>query len=117
KANVKVSGYGNLATHVRLQHPDWKKALEAKHAQEEPTMLSYLTVNTTVVDMYRWIDLVVNADLPCSCVDNPIFRKSVKMRSFTSKTLKKYMRQLHNGVNKKISDVLPEHFGIVYDGW
>ncbi|KAJ1423343.1 hypothetical protein B484DRAFT_301878, partial [Ochromonadaceae sp. CCMP2298] len=111
------SGYGNLATHVKLIHTDWKKELDAKKAQEEPSMLSYLTINSTVVDMYKWIDLVVNADLPFSCVDNPIFRRNVKMQSFTSKTLKKSMRQLHKGVIKKISDILPDHFGIVYDGW
>mmetsp|Transcript_7095 Transcript_7095/g.15517 ORF Transcript_7095/g.15517 Transcript_7095/m.15517 type:complete len:309 (+) Transcript_7095:1-927(+) len=115
--NVKAAGYGNLAGHVKSQHPQWKQAIDAHRTLENPSMAAYLSVNKTAVDLYQWIDLIVNADLPFSCVDNPTFRKSVKMQSFTARTVKKSMKLLHAEVVKRVSELLPKHFGVVYDGW
>ena len=55
--------------------------------------------------------------LTLNFVEKPNTRKNVRLKSISTKSLKKYMQLLTKALEKKISELLPNRFGQVFDGW
>lgn len=54
---------------------------------------------------------------PFSIVENVVMRRHFRHTSISVDTLMRYMHRLTKVVEKRISAMLPEKFGIVFDGW
>ena len=69
--------------------------------------------------IHGWMTQVVMNNLPLSLVDNPINRRYSKLKSLSSKSLKKHMKKLKRFVMRKVEDALKKAgtFGLVQDGW
>ena len=64
---------------------------------------------------FGYLDLVANGALPFSSVENDTFKQHVKCESITRNTLAKYMNELAVRVEKKIHDMLPERFIVIFN--
>ena len=64
-----------------------------------------------------WLLLIVNGLLPFSFCENECARQCMKQGPISRKTLMKYLNKLTVVVEKKITEMLPEKFAIVFDGW
>ncbi len=70
-----------------------------------------------VVNKHGWQEFVIHGLLPFSVAENVQYRKHVKYQSISVKSLRKYVDLLTSKVEAKISALLPNKFGIVFDGW
>ena len=117
------SGHSNLVRHVQNKHRDWKLKLEEQKRGSVVSggMEKFVTVtkliSTEAKNMYGWIEWIVMADLPITCVENEYYQKRSNLAPTTYKTVSKYMEKLLSIVNENIKKSLPPTFGIVFDGW
>ena len=56
-------------------------------------------------------------NLTLNFVEKPNTRKNVRLKAISTKSLKKYMQLLTKALEEKISGLLPDKFGQVFDGW
>ena len=56
-------------------------------------------------------------NLTLNFVKKPNARKNVRLKTISTKSLKKYMQLLTQALEEKISRLLPDKFGQVFDGW
>ena len=56
-------------------------------------------------------------NLTLNFVEKPNTRKNVHLKAISTKSLKKYMQLLTKALEEKISGLLPNKFGQVFDGW
>lgn len=119
KRKQQGSGYTNLVSHVEKQHAnDLHNLLSDTTFNETPSSASEsLFLNSKTVQIHGWMDLVVHGLLPFSITENQVFARNVRYKSISRKTLSKYMHDLTQRVEAKISAKLPKKFAIVFDGW
>jgi hypothetical protein len=75
------------------------------------------SVDKKALKIFGWMDWVVTANLPFDFVRQPVNRKYAKLQKISVNTLKKYMNAVMEIVERKISEKLPQYFGIIIDGW
>ena len=130
------SGYGNLVSHVKTYHKDYEEQIQCKLRAGAGSILSF--VDDKSRNIFCWIEWIVEGNIFCellsflfkkntfpSCVDNltlnfvkkPNTRKNVRLKTICTKSLKKYMHLLTKALEEKISRILPDKFGQVFDGW
>jgi hypothetical protein len=118
------SGHGNLASHVKQKHSEWKEILDehllgATRNGGRP-MDNFVTVTRVVSDeakdMSAWIEWIVFSDLPIIMVENEQFRKNSHLRATTYKTVSKHMAKLLEIIRLNIKRTLPKTFGLLFDG-
>ena len=64
--------------------------------------------------------LIIQLRLPLTFVNNPILRGALcesKYGTLDYKTLKKALSRVSDALEKKIADLLPKRFAIMFDGW
>jgi hypothetical protein len=97
-----------LANHVRKQHP---KSIEEMEKNQPPVSVVSMKKARNV---YEWINLIVEANLPFTIVNQEVYRKFSKFESicynFITLLLFAQMKQ-------SIAEDLPEKFGLTFDGW
>ena len=114
------TGYSNLVSHVRNNHPDWLQ----QQLSAQPTIIKHTTTSTTknAKNMYGWLEWVclewVCVGLkPFSFVEDEHTKKYTNLAPITVPTLKKYMDKVTKAVELKIAEQLPERFTLAIDGW
>ncbi len=112
--NLK-KGYGNLISHIKEQHTDWEKIMEAKRLNSSSKLTKF--INKKAATIFGWMEWVIMANLPFSFVENDLTIKYTTLESICAKTFSKYLRLLALEVENKVRDELPDKIGIVIDGW
>jgi hypothetical protein len=117
----KANGYTNLKTHLIDKHKDyWMDSARKILAGEVRGPIDLIFGATDKAkQIHGWMTQVVMNNLPLSFVDNPINRRYSKLKSLSSKSLKKYMRRLKKFVMRQIEYLLKKSgtFGLIQDGW
>jgi hypothetical protein len=107
-------GYSNLISHVVTAHP---KYLEEMNAHPSCQLITAFMLPPRILNVYGWLDLVINECLPFSIVEKEKFREYCKLLPISRNTLMKYLAQLTLIVEKKIMEILPDKFSLSFDGW
>lgn len=110
------SSYENLMSHVRTAHPDYQELLK-NGASVSEDQISFYFASKKSNSYYGWLDLIINELLPFSFVEKPIARKHIKHDPICLNTFMKYMKKLTVHVEHRLSNILPEKFALVFDGW
>ena len=118
-----VSGFTNFMTHLNGSHKD-EYQQEYKNVKSQPggrDISTYFKRKASVkaTNIYKWIDWVVEGNLPFYFVNLEITRQNSIMDPISTKTLKKYMRLLMKKIQADISIQLKKikTFGLITDGW
>lgn len=111
------TGYSNLVSHVQNAHGDYLHALEVGTVPETREGTSTFCWSSKTKQLFAWLDLIVMGLLPFSFCDKPCITRNMREPSIAVNTLKKYMIALTTLVESKISDILPDKFAVVLDGW
>lgn len=113
----RKSGHGNLAAHVRAKHPDHDEFIHSEGQKQANALFGAVCVTEKARNIFGWMDLTVNKFLPFCFVDDETFRLYSRLQPTTSKTMLKYYSAVGTKVEEAIAAELPEHFGIMFDGW
>ena len=113
----KNAGYSNLQSHILTHEPEYKSKFEEDRANGGGTLDSFGFINDKTKDMFYWMKWIVDRNLPLHEIEQKWTRSVVSMKSFSAKTLTKYLTKVTELVEKYIHDDLPEKFAIVFDGW
>lgn len=111
------SGYPNLVSHVQNAHADYLHAQELCAVPETREGTSSFFWTSKTKQLFAWIDLIVMGLLPFSFCEKECITKHIREAPISVNALKKHMAALTTLVESKISDMLPEKFAIVLDGW
>lgn len=117
----KQSGYTNLINHLEDKHKKWKSVVARAKSKQSVVgaMDKWMKkgVDEKYTNIYRWLNWVVKGKQPFSFVANPLNRKYSKLAPICIKTLMKYMNGVFEIVQKKLTKLLPDSFGGIFDGW
>lgn len=116
KRAQKGTGYTNLCTHIFSDHPDYTELESGGVAADgRSTLLSFWPRKAQ--NIHGWLELVIMGLFPFSFCENQYAKRYMRPESITVKTYMKYMALLADVVEKKISNLLPNTFALVFDGW
>ncbi|GMF38020.1 unnamed protein product [Phytophthora fragariaefolia] len=107
------TGYTNLMSHVRAQHPNFAAEI-ANSGMAGGTRIAFVHKKSQTV--YSWIDWVISCTLPFSFPEDETVVKYASISSISTETLVKCMGLLTKAVEEIVAAILPEKFGIVFDG-
>lgn len=117
-----IRSIANLAAHAKV-HPDCDEIVENKlklfDDLSQPRISSAFpsTISEEARDLFSWADFIVGAYLPFCVVEDPLYRKNIKMkRNFGKKYFMEMLEAIGDSVCKSIAKLLPDHIGIVFDG-
>jgi hypothetical protein len=117
------TGYTNLKNHITLRHGDnanEELRLRMDGIRSQNALNLGVTISKTdpaVINMYRWIEWIVECNLPFNFIIHPKTRALTNLKSVSVNTVKKYMERLVVVVEKEIQTRLPDKFGLIIDGW
>lgn len=67
--------------------------------------------------LYRWLDMIVNCNLPFAFIENERTLKYCSIKPFSRSTITKYLLLLAELVRIEIKSRIPKSFGVIFDGW
>ena len=114
-AVIANAGFTNFKNHLKECIPDYEAIYAGR--EEGGDIRNHIVVDKTSQNIYGWIDWVITENLPFSFVEKPTTRKYARKDPISKYTLLKYMDQLGFEVEGKLSLLLPDRFGILFDGW
>ena len=126
-------GFNNLFSHIKEKHPDYKDVVRslfpdtvsntgavAQFTQRTmpQTSLQYM-VDNKANDIFKWLGWVVMDELELSFCEQERTRNCTNLTKICSKTMKKYMFKMMDGVKQKIRAMAEacERYALIYDGW
>ena len=111
----KKSGtsWANLISHLNDKHPDWKEQL--KKVKNGGTLDAWVDMDG--INSYRWLDWIISENLPFSIVEKETTRSIVSLKKISAKKLKECLHIITRKVENIISDMLPDKFAVIFDGW
>jgi len=109
-------GYSNLLSHLDSKHPTYREDFTKWVNSTQQNLVACGFVNVKAKNIYMWINWVIVRNMPFS-VDNEFTRGISYLKPICSGTLLKYMSQLTMKVGSKITEELPDTFGLLLDGW
>ncbi|KAG6946141.1 hypothetical protein JG687_00016885, partial [Phytophthora cactorum] len=108
---------GNLLSHLRDKHPDYEADYHTHASSLAGNLHSFGFVSEKVANIYHWMEWVVDRNMPLSEVDRPSTRSMSRLKTISSKTLKKYLAATTRAVEKEIAKTIPPTFSAMYDSW
>ena len=109
------SGYTNLKKHLSSCVGDYLTPWQNATNSSRGSLVKFLKQDEQdVFDLIIWI---VHENLPLALIEHACTRKVLKCKPPTRKTLRKYILQITNLVEKKVAEELPESFALMIDGW
>jgi hypothetical protein len=103
-------GYTNLVTHIQKEHTGWQDIMKVN---EDKNPFYHKKGN----NIYNWISWIIEDNLTFSFCERPNTKKFAKLDPISVDTLMKYIKIITERVEKKITESLPNKFGIIIDGW
>jgi len=112
------SGSGNLASHVRSKHKNYEDVMkkERGNGTNNEILMTYC-VSDFSRDVYGWMDLTIGNFFPFTFVENNLVRQYCKLKAISRNTLLKYYGGVKLAVEEKLTEEMPPHFGLLFDGW
>ncbi len=108
-------------SHVRKVHPEEYQLALADNAESVTSQrgsdASLMFYTQKVVEIYGWLNFVVDGLQPFSVTENSVFRKFSRHGSISCTILMKYLDSITKNVEKRIARKLPDRFSIAFDGW
>lgn len=117
-------------SHIKTKHPNYLDIYQAHIASAlsasgalSPSVSIQTTLDSFIdsksFDIYKWIDWVVMDELELSFCEKDRTRSNTSLAIISSKTLKKYILNLSDAVEAKISEMASSApaFSIIFDGW
>lgn len=108
------TGWTNLTQHLTQQHPDWKTMWDDGKGDKSKLTNYFCTKSSRVLG---WLGMIVELGLSFNFVTYNTARRNVKHAPICKNTLIKYAEKICEIVEKKISTVLSDAFGLILDGW
>jgi hypothetical protein len=109
------SGYYNLFNHIKGRHPSFMKEMSS-NAEQKQVKLNEIFDSKTL-NIFGWLDWIIKEGLPFCFCENNSTRTYSRLKPICTNTLKKYMLAVTREVENAISQLLPDQFGIILDGW
>jgi hypothetical protein len=104
-----------LCAHIISKHPEFHEL--GDNDQINQIKLEECSYTVQVRQIYGWVRWIVMSLLPFSFCEDAHARLYSNLENISLNTFMKYMQQLCRIVEKKISNILPDKFAIVFDGW
>ena len=113
------AGYTNLRTHLNKEHAGWEDEARIilKEQSGQKSITAFASTTSKGRNIFNWLEWVIMDNLPLSFVEKELTRKNTNLLEVGTKTLMKYVLELRKRVETCIIQELPEHFGLVTDGW
>ena len=114
RSPMKNGGYSNFMAHIKTEHPNYLNEIAAAVKFKNTTVTP---VNTASKNLYGWLIQVVMENLEFSYVEKAYTRQYSNLKPITRKTLMKYLTLVTKEVEGIIRKMLPNQFGLIFDGW
>ena len=112
-SRVKCNGWTNLDSHLFIKHKDWQEKLEANKKTNNMNLF-FLKASDSAKNLHDWLEwMVMNDESPTFC-ENKYARKNSRLQPMSRKTLLKYAYKLNQRVKVKVSEQLPNTFGLIF---
>ena len=97
--------------HIHRDHAD---TVEAAITSDKPISTF---IRKKDLNLFKWMKWIAEDLLPFNFCEKPNTRLFSKLEPVTNKTLKEAMLKTSLLVEKRIREILPDQFAIVFDGW
>lgn len=118
------SGYTNAVSHLDNKHKavyldDVMKAVDKLKVSKTASLDQFFTrtVSERAIEYYSWLEWIIFQKLPYSFCEKALTRKYTKLKSISTKTLKKYIFLVVDEVTSILKKTLPDYFTLMFDGW
>ncbi len=113
------SGMSNLLNHTVEKHMESLKELYAanKSGSQGPMVQFVSYVSPVARKIYGWMKYVILTNQSLNSVMNKDAREFSKFESIDKKTMSKYLERVFEFVKLELQQILPQTFGIIFDGW
>lgn len=110
------TGWTNLINHVNKDHSDAVALLSKTPILDQANLLRFFMPKKGK-NIFGWMEIVILGLRPFSCVEDKILQRYSNLEPICIETLMKYVDKIVLQVEKKITDILPDRFALVFDGW
>lgn len=110
------SSWENLVSHIRTAHPGYEELQRSDPGNSQMQIDNFFNTRCSI-NYFGWFNYIINGLHPFAHVENIVTRDSVKFAPISLSTFMRYLPRLTELVEKKISNLLPQTFAIVFDGW
>jgi hypothetical protein len=112
------NGYSNLRCHLVTCIPNFQSIYDNRdQIAQGPDIRQYVKVDKKTYNIYKWIEWVVVENLPFSFCEKKLTRENTSRDTISRTSLMKYLDCLSWEVEGILKDILPEKFGMLFDGW
>ena len=120
-ANTSKHGYANLLSHLRNHHPDYMDDYTHRlQPGRRNALLQFVTVKKSEAEnLLGWFTLVLEKNMPLNFIDDPDWRRHLKLEAISSKYFKSVGFRLVRVVERIIGTDLLKCHGVwlAFDGW
>lgn len=113
---ICANGYSNLKSHLLLCIPNYQMIYDNRE-NVVANMLNFVKVDKKTNNIFKWCELVVSENLCFSYVEKKLVRENSCREPISRGTLMKYLDSLAFEVQLVLANLLPERFGLIFDGW
>ncbi|KAF1775219.1 Ribonuclease H-like domain [Phytophthora cactorum] len=109
------TGYSNLVSHVRSQHPDFEEVMGSAVPAETGTLVPWIRRRS--LNLFGWLRWTVMCNLPLHFCENPETRRYSNLDPIGEEQLLEGIACVVQHVKTIMRSELPDHFGLKLDGW
>ncbi|DBA02560.1 TPA: hypothetical protein N0F65_011032 [Lagenidium giganteum] len=110
------TGYPNLISHLAAKHPDYASRHKEYLQQSAQDLSSFGFVDELTMDVFKWMNWVVDRNLPLCEVESDVTRAVVTIKPTTARTLKTYMWHVAKKIGKVLAAEMGESHSIYFLG-
>ena len=112
------SGLSSLVRHVKAKHLDHRTVCKVACESTGPIENHFSpSVSREATNIFYWAEQCVMRMEPFNFVEDPYVVKNSKLIPICTETLVKYLERLGKAVERKLRMIIPDRFGLVFDGW
>ncbi|EGZ10799.1 hypothetical protein PHYSODRAFT_337571 [Phytophthora sojae] len=109
------TGYSNLVSHVRSQHPDFEEFMRPAAPAETGSLVPWIRQRS--LNLFGWLRWTVMCGLPLHFCANPETKRYSNLDPIGEEQLLDGMVRLVQHVKASMRRELPGHFGMKLDDW
>ena len=113
---VCANGYSNLKTHLLTCIPNSQTIYDDRDIVVAD-LRNFVNVDKKTNNIFKWCELVVSENLCFSYVEKKLVHENSCREPISRCTLMKYLDSLGFEVQLVLANLLPEKFGLIFDGW
>ena len=115
---VTANGYSNLRSHLAVCIPNFQAIYDARDlVPVGPDIRQFVKVDKKSFNIFKWIEWVVEDNLPFSFCEKKRTRENSSRDPISRTSLMKYLDSLAWEVQLVLTTILPDKFGLLFDGW